>query len=257
MTKYRLDPAALGFETADQLIRRTVSTGIPMLDELLDGGLEYGLVHLFYGDRKLHRDILKIAVHSQLPYERGGMESPCIIIDSTNMIDIDVMTDHALELGLEPEKVMDRIFITRAFNSSQTYDLVMNQLEQFFEQVPARLLIVTGLPNLYLEEGMTGEKLQQLAHMSTRLKTFTLSRGIVTVITAPITDKSSSTPAGGRALTSNAQIHIQVIESRAHVKYTLRKHPSSPVRHASKTTGVAAATTPPLSYFLRGLRDEE
>jgi RecA/RadA recombinase len=248
----------LGFSTADRIRRRGISSGIVSIDKLLGGGLEMGLLHLFYGARSLNDDLLRFAVHAQLPEGKGGADSPTIVIDSANIIRIEKIRDHAFELELEPEDVMDKIYISRAFNSSQTYDLVMNQLESFFDRVHARLLIVAGLPDLYLSEGITGEGLQHLTHMATKLMTFTLQRGIATVISAPSFPRSPSRPAGGKALASCAQVHVFVEESKMYCKYTLSKHPQYPVRRTSRTKPVASGTTLPLSHFLgKGEEGEE
>jgi RecA/RadA recombinase len=238
-------------------MRIQVGTGIPALDELLGGGLESGLMHLFYGDRSLHNDLLRIAVHAQLPKEQSGIDSPTIMIDSANIIKVDKLRDYAFELELEPEEVMDNIYITRAFNASQTYDLVMNQLERFFDRVPAKLLIVAGLPDLYVKEGLTGEGTQQLTHMTTKLMALTLNRNIVTLISAPLSEKSRRTPAGGKALTSCAQVHVRFAESKSYFKYTLTKHPQYPVKHTSRSKPVMFGTTLPLSYFIGGEKKDE
>ena len=246
-----------GFYTADMIIRRMVQTGIKAVDSLLGGGLETGLMHLFYGDRSLHNDLLRIAVQVQLPKKRKGINSPVIIVDSANIIKIDKLTDYSFEIGLEPEEVMDNIHISRAFNSSQTYDLVMNQLEQFLNRVPARLLIIAGLPDLYIKEGVTGDGLQQLSHMASRLMTLTLKRDIVTLVSAPSSDRNRELPAGGKTLSSCAQIHVHVTESKSYFKYTLAKHPQYPVRRTSRSKPVTFGTTLPLSYFLNNEGDEE
>jgi len=240
-----------GFFTADQVVRMRMSTGITAIDELLGGGLESGITHLFYGDRSLHNDLLKIATHAQIPEERGGLASPTIIIDSANIMKIEKITDYSFEFELEPEEVMDNIYITRAFNSSQTYDLIMNQLESFFERVPARFLLITGLPDLYIGEGMTGESAQQITHMATKLMTFTLKRGIFTIITAPESERAPQSPAGGKALASCAQVHVQVEEQKSYFRYTLAKHPNLPVRRTSRPKPVNFGTTLPLSHFLK------
>ncbi len=243
--------AGMGFRTADELVRQMVGTGTPELDDLLGGGLEAGMIHLFHGDGGLHRDLLRMAVHIQLPKERGGLDSPTIIIDSCNMIKIEDVTDYAFEFELEPEIVMDRIFITRAFNSSQTYDLVMNHLESFFDRVPARLLIVSGLPDLYVLEQVSGERLQELTHMATKIMTFTLQRRLFTVVSAQDAGQQPYHPAGGKALSSCAQIHVHVKEGKHYFKYVLAKHPQYPVKRASRTKPVRFGETLPLSFFLK------
>ena len=245
-----------GFHTADMIERRVFSSGVDSVDSLLGGGLEMGLVHLFYGDRCLHNDLLRFAVQAQLPEDKGGIDSSTIVIDSANMIKIEKITDYAFQLSLEPEEVMDRIYISRAFNSSQTYDLVMNQLEEFFQRIPARLLIVSGLPELYLSEGVKGERLQELTHMATKLMTFTLQRGIATLVSASASPRNRRIPSGGKTLASCAQVHVFVEESKAYVKYALAKHPQYPVRRTSRAKAVDFGTTLPLSYFLNQEEEE-
>ncbi len=245
-----------GFFTADQVERVKMSTGVNALDNLLEGGIEAGLTHLFYGDRSLHDDFLRLAVRAQMPTDRGGTGAPVILIDSTNMIKIERITDISNELELEPEDVMDRIYITRAFNSSQTYDLIMTQLESFFSRIPARVLIVTGLPNLYIDEGLTGKGLQQISHMAANIMKFTLQRELFTMVSAPSSPKSKLVPAGGRSLASNTQVHIRVEESKSYVRYILAKHPQYPVRNVSRTIPKATYGTLPLSYFLGGEETE-
>jgi len=247
-------PLRPGFHTADEYSSVKTESGIVALDSLLGGGLESGLVHLFYGERSLHDDFHRIAVKVQTTSEKGGLESPTIIIDSANIIKLEKFTQIAYEYDLEPEMVMDRIYISRAFNSSQTYDLVMNQLEGFLDMIPARVLMVTGLPQLYLEEGLKGEGMQEISHMASKIQTLTLRRGIFTLVSAPVSKRSPSHPEGGRTLTGSAQVHIMVSESKSRRTYTLAKHPQYPVRRTNKTKTVSSGTTLPLSYFLK--RDE-
>jgi hypothetical protein len=193
-------------------------------------------------------------VKIQTSKDQGGLECPTIIIDSANIIKLEKFTQLAYDYDLEPETVMDKIYISRAFNSSQTYDLIMNQLEGFLDMIPARVLMITGLPQLYLEEGLKGEGMQEISHMASKLSTITLRRGIFTLVSAPVSRRSPSFPEGGRTLTGSAQVHIKVSESKARCTYTLAKHPQYPVRRTNRTKTVSSGSTLPLSYFLR--RDE-
>lgn len=244
-------PLRPGFHTADEFASTKVESGIVALDSLLGGGIESGMVHLFYGERSLHNDFHRIAVKIQTSKETGGLECPTIIIDSANIIKLEKFTQLSYEYELEPETVMDKIYISRAFNASQTYDLIMNQLEGFLDMIPARMLMVTGLPQLYLEEGLKGEGMQEISHMASKLSTLTLRRGIFTLVSAPVSKRSPSFPEGGRTLTGSAQVHIKVSESKARRTYTLAKHPQYPVRRTNKAKTVSSGTTLPLSYFLR------
>ena len=153
--------------------------------------------------------------------------------------------------------MLDRIYITRAFNASQTYELVMNQMENFFKQVPARTLIVSGLPNLFIEEGMKNEGFREISHLAAKVKNFTLQRNIVTLVSAPASDRRSNIPAGGKTLASATQVHIKVDERKSFILYTLSKHPQYPVRTVKRTRTTPRDGTLPLSYFLGGEEEAE
>ncbi|MHA2025480.1 MAG: hypothetical protein ACW98U_06220 [Candidatus Thorarchaeota archaeon] len=227
-------------------------SGVVAIDTLLEGGVESGLVHLFYGHKSLHYDFLHFAVKAQTFHVKGGLESPTIIIDSANMIKIEKLTELAYRFNLEPEDVMDNIYISRAFNSSQTYDLIMNQMENFLDKIPARVLMVTGLPNLYLEEGLKSEGLQEISHMASKIAAVTLQRGLFTLVSVPASSRSPNYPEGGRTISSAAQVHIQVTDSPSRTTFTLSKHPQFPVRRTNRAKSEPSGTTLPLSHFLQG-----
>ena len=109
-----------------------MSINLSDLDSLLNSGIQVGLMYLFYSSRLLCDDLLRFAVRCQLLKEEGGFNGPCIMIDSNNIIRTDRLTDIAFELGIEPEAAKDNIFMSHAFNHSQTYDLVVNQLDDLF-----------------------------------------------------------------------------------------------------------------------------
>ena len=143
----------MSFQTADKVTGPVfLPTGIRPLDSLLDGGLELGLTYLIYGDKTIRELLHRILVHVQL----AG--SPTIMIDSGNTLNIERITHYSYEDGLEPEDVMDNTFVSRAFNSSQTYDLVMNQLDSFIERIPAKLLLLPGMADIFYGEGADAEK---------------------------------------------------------------------------------------------------
>ncbi|MHA1943991.1 MAG: hypothetical protein ACW96M_06315 [Candidatus Thorarchaeota archaeon] len=240
-----------GFKTADKVQRIICKTGIPTLDILLEGGYESGLVYLFYGHEQLHNDLLRSAVHAQLPMNQGGFSSPSIMIDSSNIIDIVKLRDYAFQLGLEPESVMDMIFISRAFNASQTFDLVINRLEEFIERIPARMLILPGLVDLFIKEGLDKENTRQMTHIAARINAFTLKHNLVTLISTREQPRDAEQPPVGRTLASSAQVHIFVEQTPMRIVYSLTKHPNLSSRTESLVrSGSAFGVTLPLDYFL-------
>ncbi|MEM2142083.1 MAG: hypothetical protein QXS20_02595 [Candidatus Thorarchaeota archaeon] len=238
------------FTTADTIRRQIVKTGTEALDDLLGGGLEVGLTYLFYGDSQLHDDLLRIAVSVQRPQQEGGLQSPTVVIDSVNILRSCRLAEYAIELGLEPEEVIRRIYVSRAFNSSQVFVLIMDELEEFFSRIRARLLIVSGFPDLFISEGVNVRHAQQMTQMARKISTFTMRHGIVTLVSAPSSRGDIFTPAGGRALASSAQVHICVESLKSYIRYTLTKHPQYPVKRSSRPRESYLDLTPPLSDFL-------
>jgi len=244
----------MAFQTADQMYRSYMTTGERVLDDLLGGGLEAGIVHLFYGSSSLNDDLLRMAVVAQLDRQHGGLATPVIVLDSINMIDILRLADISSEFDLEPEDVNERIFASRAFNSSQTYDLVMNQLDTLLEQVPAKVLILPGLADIYLHDNATGEGMQQVSHMAYRVMTTTTRKGLTTVVSAASSTRNPNLPSGGRSLAGCAQIHVLVRDTPMRKTYTLAKHPGRPVRTVSVgKSRQMFGTTPPLDWFFPDL----
>jgi len=238
------------FKTADKFSHTISGTGIQTLDRLLGGGYEHGMMYLFYGDSIFQDDLLRAAVWAQVPKKRGGFESPVIVIDSSNMIDTVKLNDYASEYELEIETVQDNVFVSRAFNSSQTYDLVINHLDEFLERFPAKLLILPGLPDLFVGEGYDAERAQQVTHMVARLLSTTLTHELVTLISTRQPVGSYNQPVVGRALASSAQVHIHVEQTPMRVIYSMLKHPSFPPRTESNSKYVAQyGVTLPLQHF--------
>ncbi len=116
--------------------------------------------------------------------------------------------------------------------------------------------MVTGLPNLYIEEGLGSDGLQQISHMASRIKTFALQRDLFTFISSPVSERSKNTAAGGRSLASNCQVDVYVEGTRTYVRYTLTKHPQFPVRSSSRPLAKDGCGSLPLSFFLRKRDDE-
>lgn len=240
----------VSFQTADALVHARVGSGVPAIDRLLEGGYECGLVHLFYGHASFCEDLLRAAVWAQVPEARDGFAGPVIIIDSSNMIDTLKLADYASEYELNAEDVMDNIFISRAFNSSQTYDLLVNHLDEYMERIAAKMLIVPGLPDLFTSEGFDAERSQQIAHASARLMAKTFEYGLVTLVSTGNHQFPKGIPPVGRALASNAQVHILVERTPMRTLYTLTKHPSLPDRTEHRTRfSDHYAVTLPLDYF--------
>ena len=231
------------FVTADSITREILSSGVAELDRVLHGGLELGLAHLLYGDSCLQDDLLKLAAQA-VP------NGPVIIIDSANMIDTSRLTDLAGYVGIEPEDAFRSIHVSRAFNSSQTYDLVVNHLEGFLLKTEARVLILPGLVDIFLREGMNAPKAQQVAHVAAVVMQLSLNRDLVCLVSAEGTTPSGL-PRVGQSMLSCAQVHIRVELTPIRIIYTLTKHPHLSTRSSERNRDLPKYyVTIPLDEFM-------
>ncbi|MHA1423025.1 MAG: hypothetical protein ACTSWA_07920, partial [Candidatus Thorarchaeota archaeon] len=132
------------------------------------------------------------------------------------------------------------------------------QLDSFFERVPARLLLLPGLADIYYGEGQVdAESKQHLTHLAHRLMTFTLKHNIVTIISGSSSQRYRYNPAAGHGLKHSTQIHVYVEETKDRLVYNLIKHPQYPLRkeQEDKPNRKMMAATLPLSFFLEGLEE--
>lgn len=140
-----------GFTTGDVLLRRRkdigfLTTGSKALDELLGGGVETQAITeaaAEFGSGKTQL-ALQLCVNVQLPKEKGGLSGEAIFIDSENTFRPERLAQMARALELDPEEVLPRVHVARAFNSAHQMMLVEKALKLGKER-PIRIVVVDSL----------------------------------------------------------------------------------------------------------------
>jgi DNA repair protein RadB len=209
-----------------------VSTGIGDVDDMLGGGFEPGLFSLVYGDThaSVTSLLLSASVTSQLPSFSNGAGSKVVFIDAWNSFNPYTVSCKAASLGLNPETVLEGILVSRAFTSGQVEQLILKKAEEEIDRIGARVLIVSGLTALHLDDDL-GKKLKQetLSHLVEiygQLHRLSFQRNLVVLASTGVAENSEYRPAGGRALSHYANVHLMVRERPKVTEYVLMKHPS-------------------------------
>ncbi|HDJ96695.1 MAG TPA: DNA repair and recombination protein RadA, partial [Candidatus Aenigmarchaeota archaeon] len=121
----------IGFESADKILERKksvyrITTGCEALDELLGGGVPTQAITEVYGPYGSGKTQIgfQLAVTTQLPIEKKGLERGCLWIDTENTFSPNRVASIAQSLGLKPENVLKRIFVARAYNVDHQIFLV-------------------------------------------------------------------------------------------------------------------------------------
>ncbi len=140
-----------GFESGDIIFERRknldrLTTGSKAFDELLGHGLESQAIHEFYGEFGSGKTQIcfQLAVNATLPKEKGGLDGDVVIIDTENTFRPERIVQMANGLGVDPEEVLKRIHVARAYNSSHQM-LLVEKAADVSKLHPVRLLIVDSL----------------------------------------------------------------------------------------------------------------
>jgi hypothetical protein len=134
-----------------------LTSGIKRLDMML-GGFETGKLIILEGDLSASSLSHLLCVRSQLPVERGGFDSPVIWLDGGNTFNIYSIIEISRGLGLDPERVLRSIYLSRAFTCHQMSSLVLEKLWDAVKRFESKLVLISDLPRLYLESDIPREE---------------------------------------------------------------------------------------------------
>jgi len=220
-----------GFETGDQVMERRksvrkITTCSKALDELLGGGVETFSITELYGEFGSGKTQIghQLAVCATMPEENGGLDGDVIYIDTENTFRPERITQMARGLDLDPNEVLKRIHIARAFNSHHQILLVDKALE-LAKDNKARLVIVDSLTAHfraeYIGRGALAERQQKLnKHMHKLLKFADLNHAAI-VVTNQVSAKPDAffgdptRPIGGHIVGHTATFRIYLRKSKA------------------------------------------
>ena len=228
--KARRDTNVGKFETGSALLEKRskvghVTSGSKTLDELLGGGFEtQSIIELFgeYGSSKTQL-AHQLCVTVQLPEDQGGLNSHAFFIDTENTFRPERIIQMAEAYELDPDKVLEKIHVARAYNSSHQM-LLVEKVKELSKEVPARLLIVDSLTAHfraeYIGRGALADRQQKLnKHMHDLLRWSDLNNGAVCV-TNQVSAKPDAffgdptRPIGGHIVGHTATFRIYLRKSK-------------------------------------------
>jgi DNA repair protein RadA len=181
-----------GFETGNALLDKRskighLVSGSKTLDELLGGGFEtQSIIELFgeYGSGKT-QIAHQLCVIVQLPKEQGGLEGHAYYIDTENTFRPERIVQMAEAYELNPDDVLEKIHVARAYNSNHQM-LLVDKVKELSSDTSARLLVVDSLTAHfraeYIGRGALADRQQKLnKHMHDLLRWSDLNNGVVCV----------------------------------------------------------------------------
>jgi DNA repair protein RadA len=162
----------IDFETASEVMHKRekigkISTGSVNLNNLMGGGIETQAVteyHGAFGSGKTQIGF-QLAINVQLPVEKGGLNAPCVIVDAENTFRPSRVKQMADAQGLDSEKILDNIFVARAYNSDHQIVLT-EKLGEMIKEKGVKLVIVDSVTSNfrsdYIGRGTLADRQQKL-----------------------------------------------------------------------------------------------
>ena len=181
-----------GFETGDIILERRknirkLTTSSKALDELMGGGMESQSIIELYGEFGSGKTQIcfQLAVNATRPLEDGGLDGEVFVIDTENTFRPERIVQMSLAHDLDPEEVLKKIHVARAFNSHHQM-LLVEKAQELASDINVRLLIVDSLTAHfraeYVGRGALAERQQSLnKHMHDLLRFGDLNNAVVAV----------------------------------------------------------------------------
>jgi len=141
-----------------------ITTGTECLDLLLDGGLETQALTEVYGEFGSGKTQFchTMCVTVQKPKEEDGT---VLYVDTENTFRPERIVSIAKIHGMDPEKVLDKIIVARAYNSAHQ-TLILEEASKMIQENNIKLLVVDSAVGLfraeYLGRGTLSERQQRL-----------------------------------------------------------------------------------------------
>ncbi len=125
-----------------------------------------------------------LCVRAQLTCQLGGLNSSVVFIEGGNTFELYQIAKLARMHCLEPKKVLDNIYISRAFTAYQMVALIMRKLKSAVEKFNAKLAIISDLSGFFLDKDIPEyEATRMFSQATTYLSNFAREKRLIIIAT--------------------------------------------------------------------------
>ena len=205
-----------GFVSGGAILERRrevlkLTSKVESIDDLLGGGFEtQALVEVYgaFGSGKTQIGH-QLAVNCTLPLEEGGFDGDVFYIDTEDTFRPERITQMARGHGLDPEQVLSRIHVARAYNSAHQM-LLVDEIKRMSKGLNVKMIIVDSLTSHFRAEfigrGMLANRQQKLNRHLKDLKQLADVNNALVLVTNQVHSKPDAMwgdptkPVGGHVL---------------------------------------------------------
>jgi len=189
-----------------------ITTGSSELNRILGGGFQTGKLTEVYGPFKSGKTNLAhtLAVTTQLPKSRGGLESPVAYIDTENTFSKEKIKRIAKRFGFKPEEILSHIYHARIYSSDHQSQMI-SKAETLCKTRGVRLIVVDSLMALmraeYVGIGMLAKRQGVLNNMLHGLSRIAETYNCAVLLTNQVATKMMGMFSGNDAIGGNIIAH--------------------------------------------------
>jgi DNA repair protein RadA len=205
-----------GFVSGVALLERRrevqkLSSMVQSIDDLLSGGFETQALVEVYGEFGSGKTQIghQLAVNCTMPVEQGGLDGDVFYIDTEDTFRPERITQMARGHGLDPEEVLERIHVARAYNSAHQM-LLAEEIKRMSRGTNVKMIIVDSLTSHFRAEfvgrGMLASRQQKLNKHLKDLKQLADVNNALVLVTNQVQSKPDAMwgdptkPIGGHVL---------------------------------------------------------
>jgi len=202
--------------------------GVEAFDNALP--LNFGQFAVFQG-KPSHAFSLLLCVRAMLPHPLGP-NCDVIFVDGGNNFDPYSISNNSVEQGLDPESVLERLHISRAFTHHQLACIIIDKLPHAIEEFEAKLVVVSDVTQLYCDPDVRDDdkddSLRIFDKMAHTLRVLARQHQCL-VIATNLEQRSSQMD---KSLTYAAHVSAGFEQKPGLTQVSLLKHPHLPPRTA-------------------------
>ena len=189
-------------------------------------GFAIGDFALLYGTPAVLPLTSLLCVRAQLPRQLGGLGTKVIFVDGGNTFRLYQVSRIAQFHQLNPRKVLEGIYISRAFTAHQMTSIVLERLKAIVNAFDAKLVVISDIAGLYLDRDIpTGEAKRVFSQLTTYLSAFAEENQLILLATYPPHCHSRRNVFFHALACGRAKVVASIRPSKCFQEFFLEKHP--------------------------------
>jgi hypothetical protein len=189
-------------------------------------GFAIGDFAVLYGSTSVLALSSLLCVRTQLPTQLGGLGSNVVFIDGGNTFRLYQVARIAQLHQLNPKKVLERIYISRAFTAYQMTALILEKLKETAKRFDAKLVIISDIAGFFLDKDIPEEETRRIfSQVTAYLSTFAKENQLVLIATYPPHQDTRRNNFLHTLTCGRANVVISLRQTKYDRELVLEKHP--------------------------------